>query len=105
MDVTTEDLDFEPPPKDLGLSENLLRGAVDHGMSFWKSHEGKGKRQKFVRMDNFSFLRVRNQHYSQLEDEEEGDDSEDDQEEEEESEADDFEPPIFQPKRNGESWV
>jgi hypothetical protein len=98
MDVATEVLDFEPPPKDLGFSENLLRDAVEHGMSFWRSHEGKGKRQKFVRRDDFDFLPIRRRHYSQGEDEEE-----DESEEEEENEEDDYEPPIFQPKRSSES--
>ncbi|XP_061181833.1 leucine-rich repeat protein soc-2 homolog [Saccostrea echinata] len=93
MDVATEELDFEPPPKDLGFSENLLRDAVEHGMSFWRSHEGKGRRQKFVRRDDFNFLQVRKRRYSQEEEEDEEDDDTEDEE-------DDFEPPIFHPKGN-----
>ena len=112
MDVTTEELDFEPPPKDLGFSENLLRDAAEHGMSFWKAHGEKGRRQKFVRKNDFSFLNVQRRRFLQEDDEEEEEDPDEDdedydeeeceQEEEEKNEDDDFEPPIFQAKVNGE---
>lgn len=91
-------MDFEAPAKDLGFSENLLRDAVDHGMSFWRSHEGKGRRQKFVRKDDFKFLEVRNRKYYRGD--EKGEEGSESEKEEEENEEDDYEPPIFQP-RNG----
>lgn len=91
-------MDFEAPAKDLGFSENLLRDAVDHGMSFWRSHEGKGRRQKFVRRDDFKFLEVRNRKYYRGD--EKGEEESESEKEEEENEEDDYEPPIFQP-RNG----
>ncbi|KAK3090688.1 hypothetical protein FSP39_013756 [Pinctada imbricata] len=97
-----EDLDFEPPPKELCYNENALRDAARANMSIWRSHTGPQKREKFVHHGSPNRKYSYRRSYS---DESRSCDDDDSQEwnhiytSDEDNEDDDFEPPIFQPKK------